>query len=172
MAHGHWGKGLVLGGAGAALLICGVLVAGIAWAGGPGGKGPGCRLEQHRAELVADLDLSEEQEAQLDGVLALLREHHEDHAAEREEHLGELLAALESGEIDDEAVHARIDAKLDEVRAGAHEIADAAIAFVRGLDADQRATLADRVETLHDRMQRWHDRGGPHGPGGPCGHGR
>jgi len=168
MKNGRLGKGLALGGLGMAVLAMGLLVSGIAWAGGPGGKR--CQMmEKHRAMLVEDLDLTEEQQAQLDGIHELIRSKHEAHEGERGEHFDQVLDAVESGEIDEQAVHDHIDAKVDEMRASLHEIADEVIVFVASLDEEQRATLVVKLEDFRERMERFHASGGPCGKGGPHG---
>lgn len=170
MGKGLKSKGLWMIGLVVPVLALGLLCAGTAWAGGPssGGRGPGFKMmEKHRAMLVKDLDLNEQQQADLDGIHELIKSKHEAHAAERGQHFEMVLDAVEAGDIDDQAVHDHIDARLDEMRVSMHEIADEVIAFVRGLDDEQRTTLVIKLEGFRDKMERFHGGEGPFP--GPCG---
>jgi hypothetical protein len=102
--------------------------------------------------LASELELDQAQRARLENVAALVRERHEAFAAERPEHVERLLAAVESGEVDEAEVHRNIDEKVDQVRETLHDVADELIALVESMDADQRASAVARLRQMQERM--------------------
>lgn len=108
--------------------------------------------------LSSELELDEAQRARLENVAALVRERHEAFAAERPEHVERVLAAIESGEVDEAEVHRNIDEKVDQVRATLHGVADELIALVESMDDDQRARASARLRQVQERMAAFHER--------------
>jgi phosphoenolpyruvate carboxylase len=108
--------------------------------------------------LSSELELDEAQQARVENVAALVRERHEAFVAERPEHFDRVLAAVESGEVDEAEVHRNIDEKVDQVRATLHDVADELIALVESMDADQRALAASRLRQARERMAAFHER--------------
>jgi hypothetical protein len=132
--------------------------------------------------LAEDLSLNEEQRGHIEAVRSMLAEHHEARVADREARFQELRTMVETGEVDSEQVHGRIDEKIDEVRGLAHRVADELIALVESLEPDQRSRAVEHIDRFHERMVAFHERveasGGPRaffarlrerGCGGPAG---
>ncbi len=114
-----------------------------------GGMGPG----QLQA-LLADLDLTEQQQAEAESLRAELRElagsHRDDRQADREA----IIEALEAEPVDGEAIHALIDRRLERQAEMQHAIADAALEFFVLLDGEQQAVVLDRAQRAGDRRGR------------------
>lgn len=110
--------------------------------------------------LSSELELDAAQRGRLENVAAIARERHEAFAAERPAHVEQVLAAVESGEVDEAEVHRGIDEKVDQVRATLHGVADELIALVESMDADQRARAVEHLRQAHERMAAFHERAG------------
>jgi Spy/CpxP family protein refolding chaperone len=114
-----------------------------------GGMGPG----QIQA-LLADLDLTEEQQAEAQELRAQLRElagaHRPDRLSDREA----IMEALEAEPVDGEAIHALIDQRLERQAEMQHAIADAALDFFVLLDSEQQAVVLDRAQRSSARVGR------------------
>ncbi len=178
MLSKNMGRIVSVGVVGVALLALGLLGAGAAFAdeeesdcSGGRCRGPGSgRL----LSMAAELELDEDQTARLTTVRELVREQRQ----ERRRGAGfEILSdALETGELDPDAVHARIDERMDAKRATAHSVADELIALFDSLDEEQRVAMAAQMEDRQSqrserRARRGHCRGNGDGDS-PCGCGR
>ena len=117
--------------------------------------------------LASELELDEDQRQRLETIRDTVHERRDAMRAERDEAIEEHLEALESGEIDADEVHARIDEKVDEVRGTIHEVADQIIALVETMDDEQRARAASKLRTFHERMSAFHEQMEAEG-GGPA----
>ena len=155
-----------------ALLALGVLGVGAAFAAEDDGdcgsgrcRGPG---SGRMMSMAADLDLDEGQMERLENARALMREQREARRGRGGPGFEIVSDALETGELDPDEIHARIDEKFEAKRATAHAVADEMIAFFEGLDDEQRAELAARIEERKSqrserRMRRGSCRGGEEG---------
>ncbi len=130
-----------------------------------GAEVEGRELPLAAERLASELELDAGQRGRLEAVHAMVEERLEAHRAERDAHFGRVRAAVETGEVDAEEVHGRIDERLDEVRGLAHRAADELIGLVRGLRPEQRERALERLDRAHERMDEAHERaeaeGGP-----------
>lgn len=136
-------------------LIVTTLIALTAVAGARGWFGGHHRMDPERAAAFVEdrfddamklLDATEDQQARLkplvDDVLAEGVAFMKTHGDLRDS----LLAQWSAKRPDAEAVHAAIDARIEEMRALAHKAADAAISAHEVLTPEQRQQIADRVD--------------------------
>ena len=139
---------------GLSILLIGMLISGVSLFSG-------CRRHSHghKAEFMVDyisetLDLSENQQAQLnqikDQVMTKARQMHADNESMREE----LIAQLRSEEIDE----VRVKAVIAEHRAQMDEVVDLVVdrlaEFHRTLTPEQKEKLVAKIETF----KKWHHR--------------
>ena len=139
---------------GLSILLIGMLISGVSLFSG-------CRRHSHghKAEFMVDyisetLDLSENQQAQLnqikDQVMTKARQMHADNESMREE----LIAQLRSEEIDE----VRVKAVIAEHRAQMDEVVDLVVdrlaEFHRTLTPAQKEKLVAKIETF----KKWHHR--------------
>lgn len=183
----NMGRILSVGIMGVALMALGVLGIGAALAeeGESDSESGRCRGSGsgRLMSMAADLELDEDQTARLETVRELVREQRRDRRGRGGPGFEIVSEALETGELDPDEIHARIDESLDAKRATAHAVADEMIAFFESLDEDQRAAMAAQIEERQGerserRARRGHcrgeadgdcpyGRGGRHGRGGP-----
>ncbi len=181
------GRIVSVGVVGVALLALGILGVGAAVAEEEGEeRGSGrCRGQGggKMMAVVADMDLDDDQRARLDNARSLMREQRKERRGRGGPGFDIVSDALETGELDPDEIHTRIDEKFDAKRATAHAVADEMIAFFEGLDEEQRASLAEQIDERRSqrserRMRRGSCagdedgdrsccRGGRHGRGGP-----
>ena len=106
-------------------------------------------VNERFADALDDLKATPDQRTQLtaikDRMLASAGKLHGARKATRET----LLAEWNAEKVDRAKVHALIDQRADELRALAHEAADAAIEAHDVLTPEQRAEVAKRAERLH-----------------------
>ena len=154
-----WKKTLAGGAALVAILGGAAVLTG--FAGGCHGRGHGLHgrdpaaqaaaVTEHVDEALDDLDATPAQRTKVhevkDRLLASARTAHEG----REEDHAALLAAWRSPNPDRAALLARVDARIDALRALAHEAVDGALEVQATLTPEQREKLARKVER---RMSR------------------
>jgi len=116
---------------------------------GAGGPGMG-----QIGQLIADLDLNENQEALAQELRAELREQAESHREERLAEKETIMAALEADPVDSEAIHALIDERLARQSEMHHAIASAGVEFFETLTSEQQAVVLDRAERARGRQGR------------------
>ncbi len=123
-------------------------------------------LEQRIEAFADELELDQQQRARIDNVRTTVREQHEAMREEREEDFEQLVTAIEAGEVDEQEVQSHIDAKIDQFRTTAHQVASELVALVNSMDSEQRTELVTRLEHFHERARAFHERmeagGGPH----------
>ncbi len=95
--------------------------------------------------MTEGLDLDEEQQALFDAAREQQRTSRSERRHTRHGSLGEVMSALMDGDVDAEAVHARVDERFDQARADAHASADAMLAFLGSLDDEQLQQLVEQV---------------------------
>ncbi len=117
---------------------------------GAGAQGPMGKL----ASLIQELDLSEEQQAQAQGLRADVRETMQEHRGEREDDLNAVVEALQAEPANAKAIHALIDERQDRRAEMAHSMADAALDLWGILDAEQQAIVLDRIDDFEQRRGR------------------
>jgi len=116
--------------------------------GGPGG-GMG-----QIAVIIADLDLSEDQQVLAQELRAELRDQAEGHREDRDADRDSIMEALESDPVDAETIHALIDQRQARKLEVSHAFADAAITFFDSLDGEQQAVVLDRADRSMSRPGR------------------
>jgi periplasmic protein CpxP/Spy len=125
-----------------------------------GGWGPGARghdparmgqmVTAHLDEVLDDLKATDAQRTQILALKdKLLQDGQQRFAANRDAHQ-KLVAEWDSAQPNPAQIHAIIDARIDALRAMAHETADAAIQFHGILTPEQRAQVSKKV---HRRME-------------------
>jgi Spy/CpxP family protein refolding chaperone len=102
-------------------------------------------------DALDDLDATPAQRTQLqaikDRMLQSAQKLHGDRKATHEL----LLAEWKADKVDGAKIHALIDQRAEELRALAHQAADAAIEAHDALTPEQRAKLAKKAERMHGR---------------------
>ncbi len=104
--------------------------------------------------LLAGMDLTDAQQELVDAIRDEGRSQMQAQRSERQARKAEMIAMLGSEQIDREAVHSRIDDKLDEMTSFAHSMADQLLDLHATLDADQRAVLVENATALSEREPR------------------
>jgi len=101
--------------------------------------------------VLDDIDATPAQRTQLLAIKdRLLADVQKLHGARQATHEA-LLAEWKAEKVDRAKVHALIDQRAEEMKALAHEAADAAIEAHDALTPDQRAKLAKKAERMHGR---------------------
>jgi periplasmic protein CpxP/Spy len=155
-----WKK--MLAGGAAAVVVVGGAAALTGFAGGCGGHGGHRGHGRDPAAMAAfvtgrvddaldDVDATPEQRARVHAVKDRLLESVRTAREQRGADHAELLAAWRSPTPDAAALHARVDERLDALRAMAHQAVDGALEVHQTLTPDQRERLAAKVER---RMSR------------------
>lgn len=106
-------------------------------------------VEDRFEDAVKLLDATEAQQAKLKPIVDNLLDEGLAVMKTRGQLKDTLLGEWASEKPDAEAVHAAIDARIDEMRALAHKAADAAIDVHGILTPDQRQQITDRVSRWH-----------------------
>lgn len=109
-------------------------------------------VERKVEHVLDEIDADDKQREQIHALADELLEQAQGVFAQRGETRKVLLEMWKSDQPDAAAVHALIDKRADELRALAHQAADAAIAAHGVLTPEQRAELAKRVE----ERRGWH----------------
>jgi periplasmic protein CpxP/Spy len=148
-----WKKTLIGGGAVMAILAGATVLSG--FAGGCHGHGHGhgrdpaamaAAVTKHVDELLDEVDATPAQRKKVheikDRLLASARQAHDAHDADR----AALLAAWRSPNPDRAALLARVDARIDAMRAFAHQAVDGALELHATLTPEQREQVAKKVE--------------------------
>ena len=103
-------------------------------------------VTEHVDEVLDEIDATPAQRAKVheikDRLLASAREAHEAHGADRQA----LLEAWRSPNPDRAALLARVDARIDAMRAFAHQAVDGALEVQATLTPEQREKVAKKVE--------------------------
>ncbi|MEL6343224.1 MAG: periplasmic heavy metal sensor [Myxococcota bacterium] len=118
---------------------------------GPHGFGHPGRAQLQR--LIADLDLSEDQQAQVDELKQMMRDHHLSKHDDRMARHDDMVSMLQQENLDRDAVHAEIDARAADKLDFAHMMADEMMDLHSTMTPAQKATLAEKADTFHERMQ-------------------
>lgn len=155
-----WKKTLAGGAAVAAVLAGATVLTGFAGGchghGRHGGHGRdpaamAAAVTEHVDEVLDDVEATPAQRAKVhevkDRLLAAARQVHEGHDADR----AALLEAWRSPNPDRAALLARVDARIDAMRAFAHQAVDGALEVQATLTPEQREQLAKKVERRMDR---------------------
>jgi len=127
---------------------------------GHGFGGPGMHLAL--SGLIDDLDLTENQQQQMDSVHEQLRARFEAKGDGRQDHHAWLVDQIRKGSVDPVEVRQSIDQHLEEARALAYQVADELVPLLNSLDETQRTTLLSFVDEIHETMEG-RGCGGPHG---------
>lgn len=133
-------------------LLAFVLLTGFAFRGGHGGWG-GPRDPERLKQMITwrmddrleDLKATDAQKQALHGLKDSLFADGQRLFAEQKDARAELLGQWDSPTPDAQAVHALVDARLDALRAFAHQVADAALEAHRVLTPEQRARVTAEV---------------------------
>lgn len=118
--------------------------------GGPGGGGGLMRGLMH---MIDELDLSEQQELELVRIRRSARSERKAMHEAMQADVDALIEMLGDGEVDKDAVHARIDAMMARASGRAHAMADRALAFHTTLSPEQKQKLAKGLADKRDRMK-------------------
>jgi Spy/CpxP family protein refolding chaperone len=109
------------------------------------------RLSAHLDEVLEDIEATPEQRERILAVKDRLLQKARALHAHRREGMRELLAEWEAPTVDAARIHARIDARSQELQAFAHEAADALAEVHAVLTAEQRAKVARKWKRrMHD----------------------
>ena len=137
---------------GALALVAVVTLTGFRGCGHPDHRDPAqmsAFVTERLNDTLDDLDATPAQRTQLQAIKdRLLPDVQKLHATRQATHQA-LLAEWSAEKVDRAKVHALIDERADELRALAHEAADAAIEAHDALTPEQRARLAKKVERMH-----------------------
>ncbi|MED5370249.1 MAG: periplasmic heavy metal sensor [Myxococcota bacterium] len=112
--------------------------------GGKGIFGPGMH------HVLAELDLSEEQQALAKELRDEARANHESERAEREQAMDSALTELAKAEPDSAALHAIVDQQLATMSTRMHDGVDAFLTLHATFTEAQRATLVSELEDRRD----------------------
>lgn len=132
----------------AALLLtgCGWAAAHVGNHHGGGHHGGGHHAHHAIAELIDDLELSQDQKARVETLHeSFAGLHGGDRHAAHAAHLDALIEHLETGSLDAADVRAAVDGHIEEMRALAYAAGDQLVALLDSLDEDQRATLLEHL---------------------------
>jgi Spy/CpxP family protein refolding chaperone len=100
-------------------------------------------------DALDDIDATPAQRTQLQAIKDRLLQRFQTLRAGRQATHQALLAEWNAEKVDRAKVHALIDERADEMRALAHEAADAAIEAHDALTPEQRAKVAKKAERMH-----------------------
>jgi Spy/CpxP family protein refolding chaperone len=103
------------------------------------------------ASLIQDLDLSEEQQAQLTTIhdnLAEMPFGQSGHAA----HLVVMVEHIQRGQLNSGAVRQMVDEHVEQLRQSAYRLGDGLVALLDSLDVDQQETLSKHLDAAAAHM--------------------
>lgn len=137
---------------------------GLTAAAGHGPGGPGMSRGGHGARVmmmaISQLDLSAEQQAELEAARTDIVEHMQASRSELRSERGELLQALRDGTLSREDLHARIDERAAQATESMHYGIDRLMDVYETLDAEQQAELVELLEQVQERRSERRGRRG------------
>lgn len=137
---------------GALALVAFVALTGFRGCGRPDHRDPAqvaAFVTEHVNDLLDDLDATPAQRTQILAIKDRMLASAQKLQADRKTTHDALVAEWKADQVDRAKVHALIDARADELRALAHQAADAAIEAHDVLTPDQRAKVAKKMERMH-----------------------
>ena len=109
--------------------------------------------------MIGELDLSAEQEEQLEAIHRAAAEHRENFAGAHAALHGALVAGFEQGLVDEAELRGIVDRSLEDLRGTAYAMTGAAANLVNSLDGSQRALLEEHLEALRASAEGGKDHG-------------
>lgn len=124
-----------------------------AWFGGKGDRHARIKsfIEWRISQVLESIDATKDQRARIDAIKARMFAVGAEHAKSRPEVRAEFLEQWEAETPDARRVHQLVDDRMDEIRAMAHQAADAALEVHGTLTAKQRAEIGALIA---ERMAR------------------
>ena len=106
---------------------------------------------EHFAQLLADLDLSEEQHRHLETIHEIFGSQHAVTERVHEELMQWTITRVEQDDLTSDQIRELVDQHLERIRAVAYEIGDEAAAFAASLDGEQRQVLTEHLREAQAR---------------------
>ena len=119
--------------------------------GGRGGHEGGPSFGGHLYRLYSSIDLTETQQAQLDGIRDHAREEVEQDREERRQDAGQMVELLSQAKPDRKAIHKKIDERIAEKGELIHDTIDEVLDLHESLSDAQRQELVDNMRQHMER---------------------
>ena len=137
------------------------------------GAGAGSQGSMGRfADVVAELNLTDDQKADLVDLKTSIRDRFSDARTERSGTMRALVDAITADHIDRTALHTVVDTQAAARIQATHATVDDVLDFYENLDATQQALVKERAATFCEHRGQGQGQGQGHGRGGPHGQGR